>query len=191
MIPKFRCKCKACAALLRSARPRAGEHAAPRFVSIVEDELAFGTHLHGDWMSDRDVFDTEAIREVVAEDVAPLRGRGIDTVVLGCTHFPLLAEPIRRAMGDGVRVVSSAEETSREVREILTRRGELADADSPVLGAAGEPTYRFATTSDDITSFAVAGKFIFGHALDSIEYIELDTLEGMAADIDADAPNMA
>ena len=165
--------------------------AAPRFVSIVEDELAFGTHLHGDWMSDRDVFDTEAIREVVAEDVAPLRGRGIDTVVLGCTHFPLLAEPIRRAMGDGVRVVSSAEETSREVREILTRRGELADADSPVLGAAGEPTYRFATTSDDITSFAVAGKFIFGHALDSIEYIELDTLEGMAADIDADAPNMA
>ena len=165
--------------------------AAPRFVSIVEDELAFGTHLHGDWMSDRDVFDTEAIREVVAEDVAPLRGRGIDTVVLGCTHFPLLAEPIRRAMGDGVRVVSSAEETSREVREILTRRGELADADSPVLGAAGEPTYRFATTSDDITSFAVAGKFIFGHALDSIEYIELDTLEGMAADIDADAPNMS
>ena len=37
----------------------------------------------------------------------------------------------------------------------------------------------------------MAGKFIFGHALDSIEYIELDTLEGMAADIDADAPNMA
>ena len=80
-----------------------------------------------------------------------------------------------------MRTVSSAEETAREVAEILERRGELAGPDTADLGAGGEPKYRFATTSDDITSFAVAGKFIFGHPLDSIEHIELETLEAQAA----------
>ena len=156
--------------------------ATPRFVRIVEDELAFGTYVGKDWMRNKEIFDTEAVREVVAEDIAPLRGRGIDTVVLGCTHFPLLADEIRGEMGKGVRVVSSAEETSREVREILARRGELADAESPELGAAGEPMYRFATTSDDITSFAVAGHFIFGHALDSVEHIDLELLDSLSGE---------
>ena len=49
--------------------------------------------------------------------------------------------------------------------------------------AAGEPMYRFATTSDDITAFAVAGRFIFGHALDSIEHIDLATLSELAPKI--------
>lgn len=125
------------------------------------------------------VFDTPEVRELARRNVAPLLGRGIDTVVLGCTHFPLLAHEISSALGPDVRTVSSAEETAREVAEILGRRGELADPASPNLGAGGEPKYRFATTSDDITSFAVAGKFIFGHSLDSIEHIELDTLESL------------
>lgn len=154
--------------------------AAPRFVRLVEDELAFGSHLHEDWMRNKEIFDTPAVREVVAEDVAALRGRGVDTVVLGCTHFPLLAPEIRDALGEGVRVVSSAEETSAEVAQVLARRDELATPGEVTLGAAGEPLYRFATTSDDITAFAVAGRFIFGHALDSIEHIDLATLDGLA-----------
>ena len=43
-------------------------------------------------------------------------------------------------------------------------------------GVLGEPLYRFATTSDDITAFAVSGKFIFGHQLDSIEHVNLDAV---------------
>lgn len=147
------------------------------FVDYVEAELASGVHLHEDWMDNRGVFDTPEVRMLAAENVAPLRDTGIDTVVLGCTHFPLLAHEIGEALGEGVRCVSSAEETAREVKEILERRGELANPTQEDLGAGGEPMYRFATTSDDITSFAVAGKFIFGHALDSIEHIELETLE--------------
>ena len=150
------------------------------FVDYVERELASGTHLHEDWMANRGVFDTPEVRELAAKNVAPLLGRGIDTVVLGCTHFPLLAREIGAALGPGVRTVSSAEECAREVAEILSRRDELASPADADLGAGGEPKYRFATTSDDITSFAVAGKFIFGHPIDSVEHIELDTLDALA-----------
>ena len=156
------------------------QSAAGSFVDYVERELASGAHLHEDWMANKGVFDTSEVRELACANVAPLLGKGVDTVVLGCTHFPLLAHEIGEALGPGVRTVSSAEECAREVSEILARRGELADPEAPDLGAGGEPKYRFATTSDDITSFAVAGKFIFGHPLDSIEHIELETLEALA-----------
>ena len=93
-----------------------------------------------------------------------------DAVVLGCTHFPLLVGPIRHALGPGVRVVSSAEETTRELTDILTRREQLA-------GDAAEPQHRFATTADNIAEFAVAGSFIFGQPLKSIEHIDIDELK--------------
>ena len=103
------------------------------------------------------------MRALVGATVEPLRDHGIDTVVLGCTHFPLLVGPIRHALGPGVRVVSSAE-------DILTRREQLA-------GDAAEPQHRFATTADNIAEFAVAGSFIFGQPLKSIEHIDIDELK--------------
>ena len=57
--------------------------------------------------------------------LAPLRAEGIDTLVLGCTHYPLIQELISQEMGPSVTLVSSAEETAREVRAILSRRDEL------------------------------------------------------------------
>jgi glutamate racemase len=53
----------------------------------------------------------------------PLREEGIDTLVLGCTHYPLLKGTIRRVMGRSVRLIDSAEETARAVREELDRTG--------------------------------------------------------------------
>ncbi len=159
---------------------RVTQSPAGSFVDFVERELATGAYLHEDWFENPAVFDTPEVRELARANAQPLLEKGIDTVVLGCTHFPLLDHEIGEALGPGVRTVSSAEETAREVAETLRRRGELADPEAPDLGAGGEPKYRFATTSDDITSFAVAGKFIFGHPLDSIEHIELETLEALA-----------
>ena len=143
---------------------------APGFVDIVERELVTGAHLQERWLSGADIFDTPEVRAEVAATLAPFAGRNIDTVVLGCTHFPLLVGPIRAALGPGVRVVSSAEETTRELLEMLTRRGDLAPATSV-------PQHRFATTSDDIATFAAAGNFIFGQPLKSIEHVSLDELE--------------
>ena len=148
--------------------------ATPRFVPLVEGELATGMHLHEDWRRDRDVFLTDEVRAVVREDLQPLLAHHVDTLVLGCTHFPLLAPAIREVMGPDVAIVSSAEETTREVVETLTRRRQLAAPGSLVR-------HRFATTSDDITTFAAAGQFIFGRPLASIEHIGIDELERLAA----------
>ena len=143
---------------------------ASSFVEVVEHELASGAHLQEQWLENEDIFDTPAVRALVGATVEPLRDHGIDTVVLGCTHFPLLVGPIRHALGPGVRVVSSAEETTRELTDILTRREQLA-------GVAAEPQHRFATTADNIAEFAVAGSFIFGQPLKSIEHIDIDELK--------------
>ena len=145
---------------------------ASSFVDIVEGELATGAHLQETWLEDGDVFDTPAVRAEVARTIKPLEDAQIDTVVLGCTHFPLLAGPIRNALGPGVRVVSSAEETTLELTEILRRRQLLAT--SEVV-----PEHRFATTSDNIAEFAAAGSFIFGQPLKSIEHISLDELASL------------
>ena len=138
---------------------------ASSFVEVVESELASGAHLQEQWLENDDIFDTSQVRSLVGATVEPLLGHGIDTVVLGCTHFPLLVGPIRHALGSHVRVVSSAEETTRELADILTRREQLA-ADG------AEPLHRFATTSDNIAEFAVAGSFIFGQALKSVEHVD-------------------
>ncbi len=142
---------------------------ASRFVELVEGELATGAHLQERWLEDEDIFDTPDVRACVREVVEPLHGRGIDTVVLGCTHFPLLVGPIRHELGPEVRVVSSAEETTRELIDILQRREQLAETDAL-------PQHRFATTSDNLAEFAAAGSFIFGQPLKSIEHVALDEL---------------
>lgn len=146
---------------------------ASRFVEIVEHELATGAHLQERWLEDEDVFDTPEVRRIVGEVTAPLRDVDVDTVVLGCTHFPLLVGPIRHVLGPGVRVVSSAEETTRELIDILSRREQLAPATC-------EPEHRFATTSDDLASFAAAGSFIFGQPLKSIEHVDEDELAALS-----------
>lgn len=147
---------------------------APSFVEMVERELATGAHLQERWLQDGDIFDTPENRVEVERTLAPIvdGGAKVDTVVLGCTHFPLLAGPIRHALGPGVRVVSSAEETTRELEDILRRRDQLVP--EPV-----RPEHRFATTSDNIAEFAAAGSFIFGQPLRSIEHIALDELRGL------------
>lgn len=143
---------------------------APSFVEIVERELATGAHLQERWLENGDIFDTPEIRAEVARTLEPITESDVDTVVLGCTHFPLLAGPIRAALGEGVHVVSSAEETTRELTDILRRRDQLA-------GDGNQPLHRFATTSDNIAEFAAAGSFIFGQPLKSIEHVSNTELE--------------
>lgn len=142
---------------------------ASSFVDIVERELATGAHLQERWLENGDIFDTPQIRAEVGEVILPLSNPDVDTVVLGCTHFPLLAGPIRAALGENVRVVSSAEETTAELVDILRRRDLLANEES-------EPQHRFATTSENIAEFAAAGSFIFGQPLKSIEHVSLEEL---------------
>jgi glutamate racemase len=72
----------------------------------------------------------------------PLTDQGIDTLILGCTHYPLLTGVISYVMGEQVTLVSSAEETAKDVYRTLVRRGLERD---PRLGP---PVHQFLTTGD-------------------------------------------
>ena len=75
------------------------------------------------------------------EYAAPLKEAGVDTVILGCTHYPLIRPILQRVFGRDVTLVFSAEETAREVAETLARKGIENDA-------GREGAYRFLTTGD-------------------------------------------
>jgi glutamate racemase len=78
----------------------------------------------------------------------------VDTVILGCTHYPLLRGAIQHVMGSGVLLLSSADETASDVYDVLAREGLLADVTEP-------PVHRF-ESSGDPAWFATLGKRFLG-----------------------------
>lgn len=79
---------------------------------------------------------------IVRESLRPLLAEQLDTLILGCTHYPLLAPVIQRMMGDGVTLISSAVETAKEVDRYL-RAHRLSHPST-----AGPPTRRFFVSGD-------------------------------------------
>ncbi len=100
--------------------------ACPRFVEFVE---AGDTH-------------SEELVAVAEEYLLPLVTAGVDTLVLGCTHYPLLTGVISWVMGDAVTLVSSAEETAKDVHHALGRAGAFR------AGHLSPPRHRFLATGD-------------------------------------------
>ncbi len=85
------------------------EQAAPCFVPLIE----------------RGVVDGPELEKTARGYLDPLKERGVDAVILGCTHYPLISAPINRILGPEVRLISSAGQTALEVGRILSRRGYL------------------------------------------------------------------
>jgi glutamate racemase len=91
--------------------------------------------------------------DAVREYAEPLKRAGCDTVILGCTHYPLIRPVFQRVFGREVTLVFSAEETAREVDETLRRKG--------WQNAAGrEGAYRFLTTGDPAAFRALGERFL-------------------------------
>jgi glutamate racemase len=111
--------------------------ACPRLVPLIEGDEPFGAET------------TEAVRDYAG----PLKAAGVDTVVLGCTHYPLIRPIFQRVFGRDVTLVFSAEETAREVCETLDRKG-IANARK----RQGE--YRFLTTGDPAAFRALGERFL-------------------------------
>ncbi|RWR11107.1 glutamate racemase [Siminovitchia fortis] len=84
-------------------------------------------------------YNSETARKVVKETLTPIKESGIDTLILGCTHYPLLGPLIEQEMGPRVKVISSGEETAREVSAILHYKNMRNTAPDP-------PNHRFFTT---------------------------------------------
>lgn len=107
--------------------------------------------------------------ELISAGLTPFKSTEIDTLVLGCTHFPVLSEEISREMTDRVRIISSAQETALEVLEVLKRRHQLNSADFV-------PEYKLYTTGDSLDDFKQLSSHIFSKSPCSCEYLSLDDL---------------
>lgn len=90
--------------------------------------------------------------------VQPLLDRGVDAVVLGCTHFPFLREAVQRIVGPGVAVIDSGPAVALRVRGILAERASLAPGDR-------DGSLRMMTTGDPASVAPVAASLL-GHAVD-------------------------
>ena len=86
---------------------------------------------------------------------------------MGCTHFPILAPLIQQAVGEGVRLISSADETARDVAQTLERRGQLRSY------AAGAEALRFFTTGDDLDDFCGLARRVLRMENIGVSHIDL------------------
>ena len=131
------------------AGARVEQQACPLFVPLVEEG----------W------FDHPAAELIAREYLAPLRQARVDTLVLGCTHYPLLKPLLQRVMGPEVRLIDSGEETAAAVAQVLAR----AHCPRP---RARPATHRFAVSDDEARFRQVGARFI-GERLGRAEVVPL------------------
>jgi len=124
--------------------------ACPRFVELVEAGVTSGP---------------EALA-VAREYLEPIRAADVDTLVLGCTHYPLLMGVISYVMGEGVTLVSSAEETAKDVYRTLLAHDLERAADAP------PPEHRFVATGDADQFASLARRFL-GPEVTAVEPVEV------------------
>ena len=105
--------------------------------------------------------DTEPTRAIARNYLAPLVSAQVDTLVLGCTHYPLMKTVIGNVVGREVRLIDSAHETAREAAQIL--RVSLLENKTP-----NEARYRF-IASDAPDTFLTLGQRFLGSAIDRVE----------------------
>ncbi len=110
--------------------------ACPRFVDFVEAGITGG----------------EELLAVAHDYLDPLTDLGVDTLILGCTHYPLLTGVISYVMGDAVTLVSSAEECAKDAYRML--------ADTGLMRESGVPSYSFVTTGSPAEFETIGRRFL-------------------------------
>lgn len=112
-------------------------HPCPNLVPLVEE----GTATY------------EELQQKVSQELEPVQNKEIDTLILGCTHYPLISDVIQDVMGSDVSLISSAEETAREVSAILGHNGQLSSN-------AEAPEHMFITSGDPHLFKKIAERFL-------------------------------
>lgn len=139
----------------------------PRFVEIAEQGIRMADGPIENYTSlASKVYIRPAFQEIAREYLEPLRRCEIDTLVLGCTHFPLIKALIGGVIGRDVMLISSAKEAARDVADILARRGALADPQH-------RPRYEFYTTGYDVAEFRSFGSRVFRSPVEHAAHVDL------------------
>jgi glutamate racemase len=129
--------------------------ACPKFVPLVES---------GE-------FDGVEAKRIVEESLEPLKDSTIDTLILGCTHYPILQTQIEEYMGQAVNIICSGDETAREVSTILSYKKALNQS-------SGEKKHVFLTTGSQQLFEKIASKW-FEHPIENVRSISLDNIENV------------
>ena len=127
--------------------------ACPRFVEFVEAGITSGDELFA----------------VANEYLAPLKAADVDTVVLGCTHYPLLSAAIQFVMGPNVSLVSSDDATAYEVYQTLLTHDLVRTATTP-------PVHSFETTGGDRERFRLLAHRFLGLEIDRVDDFSTGTI---------------
>ncbi len=109
--------------------------------------------------------DAPATRLIAEEYLSPMLAQGVDTLVLGCTHYPLLKPLLSEIAGEGVTLIDSAEETAAETGRVLEERRIRANGNS-------RPRHRF-VASDAPEHFLRVGQRFLGSAIDRVDQLTL------------------
>lgn len=123
--------------------------ACPKFVPLVESAEYSGS----------------VARKVVEESLKPLLTQHIDSLILGCTHYPLLEPLIKSYMGCEVNIISSGDETAREISTILQYNNMLSTNES-------EPYHEFYTTGSTVIFSKIASEWL-QMPIDNVKHIKL------------------
>lgn len=124
--------------------------ACPLFVPIAEEHL-----------------EHHAVARLMAEEyLRPFKGTDVDTLILGCTHYPLLRDVIQEEMGPEVRLIDSAEPTIAELREALAERGLLR---------RGEARHEFCVTDASYKFMQIANGILERDISEELVQVHLDT----------------
>lgn len=142
--------------------------ACPRFVEFVESGVTTGPE----------------VLAVAEEYLAPLRAAGVDTLVLGCTHYPFLKGAISYVMGEGVSLVSSDVETANDVYRVLVSQGLERRSPEP-------PVHRFEATGGSSAAFLDLAHRLIGPEISQVELVQTGvlTLPAVAASAAASVPS--
>lgn len=128
--------------------------ACPRFVEFVEAGVTSGQELF----------------EVAEKYLEPLKAAKIDTLVLGCTHYPMISAAIQLVIGSDVQLVSSADATAFEVYRTLVTNKALRTSKTP-------PTHSFETTGNDRESFRNLAHRFLGLEVERVEAFPTGAIE--------------
>ena len=135
-----------------SSRVRVVEQACPLFVPLVEEGWTNSPITLG----------------VAQEYLRPFRKTKIDTLILGCTHYPLLKHLIQSVMGRGVHLIDSAEETAKDVAATLKK--------TKLLNSSTQPGRLTFFVTDNPASFVRNGQKFFGPSLPAAKLLRFDSV---------------
>ncbi len=132
-----------------NSRIHVQSHACPKFVPLVES---------GE-------YEGPIAEKIVNEALKPLLNQNLDTLILGCTHYPLLEPLIKNVMGESCNVISSGDETAREISAILQYNGLLATEEE-------ELEHEFYTTGSRWIFSKIATQWL-GYPINDVKKIKL------------------